>query len=223
MESIYHPGCTYETRLGGPNCFTSRSLTTESLGRPAVSRSLEVHTQDSPSRDEVESFIRQIYHEYYGAVVRHFMPTLIAVRGANGGPQGAVGYRAAAQEPLFLEAYIREPIEEVLSARLSMRVPRERIAEVGNLAARSASGAVLFAGLGSHLVAAGYEWIVFTGTRHVLRMFENMQLRTLFLVTADKTLLGPAQHDWGSYYDHEPKVMASHVPTGVAVLKRRLR
>ena len=52
----------------------------------------------------------------------------MSVRDAGGTILAAVGFRYAKEEPLFLENYTGAPIEQVL------RTPRERIAEIGNLA-----------------------------------------------------------------------------------------
>ena len=54
------------------------------------------------------------------------MPELLALRDADGAVRAAVGCRAAATEPLFLETYTREPIEAALARRTGFFVPRER-------------------------------------------------------------------------------------------------
>jgi hypothetical protein len=126
-----------------------------------------------------------------------------------------VGCRAAAAEPLFLETYTREPIEMALAARNGFLVPRERIVEIGSLACRNATAAIaIVRALVPHLLAAGFTWVVFTGADTVMNVFRYLGLAPRALCPADPLLLGDARHEWGSYYDHRPHVMAGRIEDG---------
>jgi len=192
---------------------------------PAEARqlvALERHLAASPRRAQLEEFVRAEFFAHFGACVTHFMPELLALRGAKGELRAVVGCRAAAREPLFLENYTREPIERVLARHNGFAVSRERIVEIGSLACSSASGAIsIVQALVPHLLSAGFSWVVFTGATTVMSVFSHLGLKPEPLCSADPLLLGEARHAWGTYYDHSPYVMAGRIIEGAAARPRR--
>ncbi len=173
------------------------------------------HGPHSPRRALLEDFVQREFHTHFGARIRQFMPELLALHGKDGAIRAVVGCRAAAAERLFLETYTREPIENALATLNGFWVPRERIVEIGSLACRSASAAIaIIRALVPHLLAAGFTWVVFTGADTVMNVFHHLGLRPRELCPADPLLLGDARHDWGTYYDHNPHVMAGRIEDG---------
>lgn len=163
----------------------------------------------------VEAFIRERFAARYGARVRHFMPTLLQLEDDSGVRHGAVGVRSAARESLFLERYLDRPVETEIARRSGFSPARERIVEVGNLAAQGAGHArLLIVALTSLLVAQGFDWVVFTGTPEVLNSFSRLDLGPLPLGEADPARMGGELADWGSYYDSRPMVMAGNIRLG---------
>jgi hypothetical protein len=183
---------------------------------PAVPTSgLVSHGRFSPQRALLEEFVRGEFFAHFGARIRHFMPELLALHGRDGAVRAVVGCRAAAAEPLFLETYTREPIELTLAACTGLFMPRERIVEIGSLACRSAGAAIaIVQALVPHLLRAGFSWVVFTGADTVMNVFRHLGLEPRQLCEADPALLGEARHDWGTYYDHHPHVMAGRIADG---------
>jgi hypothetical protein len=170
----------------------------------------------SPQRVLLEDFVRREFLTHFGARIKQFMPELLALHGADRAIRAVVGCRAAATERLFLETYTRQPIEEVLAAGNGFWVPRERIVEIGSLACRNAKAAVeIVRALVPYLLNAGYSWVVFTGADTVMSVFQHLKLTPRPLCPADPLLLGDARHDWGTYYDHNPHVMAGRIQDGV--------
>lgn len=159
-------------------------------------------------RAEVENFIREVFARHYGARVSAFAPNLLMLQ-QRGRIVAATGWRNARCEPLFLERYLDAPIEQLLSQLANQPVRREHIVEVGNLAADMPGGSpqVIMA-LASHLDRHGYDWVVFTATRELIRIFTRLGLPLLALAKADPARLGEAASDWGSYYETEPIVVA---------------
>jgi hypothetical protein len=51
-------------------------------------------------------------------------------------------------------------------------------------------------------------WIVSTVTRELRHLFVRMGIAPLALGAADASCLGDDVKDWGSYYAHEPVVLA---------------
>ena len=177
------------------------------------------HSLRSPQRALVEEFVRREFRTHFGARIRHFMPELLGLHGKDGAIRAAVGCRGAATEHLFLETYTRKPIEIALAERNGFWVPRERIVEIGSLACRNASAAIaIIRELVPHLLGAGYSWVVFTGADTVMNVFHYLGLTPRELCPADPLLLGAARHEWGTYYDHDPRVMAGRIEAGASAL-----
>jgi len=173
------------------------------------------HGPLSPQRALLEDFVRHEFLTHFGAHIRHFMPQLIGLHSLDGSVRAVVGARAAALEPLFLETYTREPIETALASLNGFFVPREHIVEIGSLACRNATAAVaIVRALVPHLLRAGFTWVVFTGADTVMNVFRHLGLAPRELCHADPLLLGETRHEWGSYYDHNPRVMAGRIADG---------
>lgn len=183
------------------------------------------HGVGDPARPRVEEFIRRVYDERYGARVRQFAPVLVSLSdGADPDAPvlAAAGYRVATQ-PLFLEHYLDVPIEHALAVDAA-RPPRERIVEVGHLAAvRAGEGRRLILRLAQHLAGLQVEWVVSTLTEELRHLFTRMGVVPRALGAADPARLGQAAHDWGRYYDHHPVVLAGHLPLAMRRLAERAR
>jgi hypothetical protein len=192
--------------------------------RDSSATSLVRHSVLSPQRKLLEEFVQGEFHTHFGARIRHFMPELLALHSHDGGIRAVVGCRSAAIERLFLETYTGEPIETALATRLGVHVARERIVEIGSLACSSATAAIaIIRALVPHLLRAGFTWVVFTGADTVMNVFRYLGLTPRELCAADPRLLGDARHDWGTYYDHQPYVMAGRIQDGVFAAPRAAR
>ena len=188
---------------------------------PATPTRLISHGPLSPQRALLEEFVRREFLAHFGARVRHFMPELLGLHDPAGAVRAVVGCRAAATERLFLETYTHEPIEIAL-AQNGFFVPRERIVEIGGLACRNATAAIaIVRALVPHLLRAGFTWVVFTGADTVMNVFRYLGLAPQQLCPANPLLLGEARNDWGTYYDHEPHVMAGRIADGMAATHAR--
>ena len=182
---------------------------------PALTLRALARNRGGAGRAAVEAFIRERFAARYGARVRHFMPTLLQLEDDAGVRHDAVGVRSAACESLFLERYLDRPVEAEIARRSGFSPARERIVEVGNLAAQGAGHArLLIVALTSLLVAQGFDWVVFTGTPEVLNSFSRLDLGPLALGEADPARMGDELADWGSYYDSHPMVMAGNIRLG---------
>jgi hypothetical protein len=175
--------------------------------RGATARLEPVH-RTHPQRASFEQFIAARFDRAYGARVTHFLPHLLGVRDGLARWQAASGYTPAAGERLFLEQYLDRAVEDALGG-LGRPAAREQIVEVGNLAAVSAGMArVLIPLLARHLHRLGYEWVVFTATRELRNSFRRLGLHPLRLARADPARLPDRGASWGTYYRHDPVVMA---------------
>lgn len=184
-------------------------------GVQPAARSLRLLEVDEARRRAVEDFVRERFAAHYQARVRHFMPRLFALEAADGSLHGAVGCRGAAEQGLFLERYLDEPVESVIARRTGERVEREGVVEVGNLAAHGAGTArLLIIALTRILAAEGLRWVCFTGTPALINSFRRLGLDPLTLGPADPRRMGAELPEWGSYYEAGPLVMAGEIPGG---------
>ncbi|HEY6134197.1 MAG TPA: thermostable hemolysin [Rubrivivax sp.] len=190
--------------------------------RPGPAPRLRFHGTGSPGRDEVEAFIAGVYRERFGAAVQQFAPVLVSLHDEDGERVAAAGYRAANLGPLFLEHYLEGPVQALLPAPPGRTPQRDRIVEVGHLAAaRAGEGRRLIRLLGPHLAAQGFEWVVSTLTQELRRLFVRMGVTPLALGVADPSVLGDQASQWGSYYDHRPLVLAGRLDAALQMLARR--
>ncbi len=165
----------------------------------------------SPRRAESETFIRTIFTRHHGAAVSSFTPNLLLIE-QHERIVAATGWRAAQREALFLERYLDQPIEQAMARLANQGVSRERIVEVGHLAAEGPGGTVkVVLALATHLDALGFEWVVFTATRELIGIFSRLGLPLLALAPADPDRLGDAAAAWGRYYDTQPIVVAGRI------------
>ncbi len=166
---------------------------------------------DSPRRSDIEGFIRNVFQRHYAARVTSFAPDLMQLEQA-GRIAAAAGWRSAASQRLYLETYLDHPVHERIERLAGHPVARERIAEVGNLAAVTpGGGARMILALAEHLDRLGFEWVVFTATQELIGIFAKLGLPPLALGIADPSRLGAAASDWGRYYDSRPVVVAGRI------------
>lgn len=173
------------------------------------------------NRAEVEAFIRSTFASAYGADVQSFMPRLLAIRSRQDELLAAFGVRSAEKGKLFLENYLDQPIEQVIADKSGSLPQRNRIAEIGNLAAIY-PGAVrwMIVALTVMLYEEGYEWVVFTGTAALRNGFNNLGLHPVEICPAQVERLAPEERArWGTYYDNKPIVMIGNIREGFRAMR----
>lgn len=177
-------------------------------------KSLSFFDEKSIEQSVVQAFISKRFNEAFGAEIQHFLPYFLASHMADE-IDSAIGFQPVQQQPLFLEQYLARPVEKTLKLQ-GVDTRRVDIVEIGNLAASFNSGSpLLFILLAAVLHQAGYQWVVFTATRQVRHLIARLQLNTLSLAAADPQLLRDKTQQWGSYYSHQPVVLAGHLPTAM--------
>jgi hypothetical protein len=169
---------------------------------------LKVYEPHTPGRAVVEEFIQTIYAERYGARVPSFAPVLLALESADGKTLAAVGYRSAANEQLFLEHYLNQPVEQALFGSAAQAQQRQHVVEVAHLVAiKPGAGRLMMVELGKWLRKLGAEWAVSTVTRELRHLFIRMGIAPLALGAASPERLGDEARCWGEYYSHDPVVL----------------
>lgn len=185
-------------------------------GRCTPSFYLQICDASDPQRARLEKFVQEAFRRTHGATVESFMPTLLGLRDASYQLRAVAGYRTAYDHLLYLEDYLEEPIEQALAAKAGRPISRKRIVEIGNFAAADRKGAQqLMRRLPQYLIERGYPWIVFTATRAVRRLLQEIGAQPLELCRAKPERIAGARQQWGSYYDTDPRVMAGYLPAGM--------
>lgn len=175
----------------------------------------------SPRRQEAEEFVRDVFARHYGARVSAFAPNLTLLE-QNQRVIAATGWRPAGDERLFLERYLDQPIEAAMAQLTERPVARERIVEVGNLAADKPGSSIhVILTLAAHFDRLGYEWVVFTATRELVGIFSRLGLPLLALAPADPARLGDEAAAWGRYYETQPIIVAGRIRLGLERAGRR--
>lgn len=185
-----------------------------------LARLFRLKEYGSGEREEVESFIKKCFADAYSASVSSFMPRLFRLTTRRGEVVAAFGIRSAQRERLFLETYLDEPIEQTIENKAGIRLQREKIVEVGNLAAIY-PGALrwLFVALTVKLYDEGYEWVVFTGTPALRNVLHKLELQAIEIGPARPERLATEERAcWGTYYDTQPMVMAGSIRDALYVI-----
>lgn len=174
----------------------------------------------SKQRLSVESYIHDKFEEQFGADIQHFLPYLLSLK-CNDNFCATVGIRTAESEPLFLENYLRYPIEQEIGNYFKTAIDRESIVEIGNLVSTwRGSSQLLFIILTDLLLRLDREWVVFTATKEVEFLLKKMNFNPVHLADASLKMLSDDKERWGSYYDGNPKVMFGHAPSAMSILKQ---
>lgn len=198
-----------------------QALTAPAILAPDNKRLIE-HRGDG--RQAAEAMIRSRFSAAYDARIGHFMPRLFSLQAESGQPVGVCGLREAALQPLFLERYLDQAIDIAIGRAIGQPVSRATIVEVGQLAGRGAgSFRTLILRVTERLHEEGHRWVVFTGTTALRNAFARLGLTPRELAPADPACLSAAEKaDWGSYYEHGPRVMFGDIREGFTAIAGRL-
>ncbi|MDH5182384.1 MAG: thermostable hemolysin [Gammaproteobacteria bacterium] len=164
------------------------------------------------SREGLEYYLKEKYHQRFSAKIKWFMPKLVALCLSGGEVLAVVGVQSAETVPLCLEKYLAEPVDVLINSQgcANSSVSRKRIVEVGNFASsHSSSNPLLLYCLTAYLYGSGYEWMVFTVLPSFKKMILRMGLDICHLGVAEKECLESDEKlMWGSYYEKVPEVCA---------------
>ena len=165
-----------------------------------------------PERRRVEAFIETVFAEHYQAQINQHYPTLMSVRNADDVILGALGFRFAAMERLFLEQYLDQSIESAASGVLGQSVARHGVVEVGNLASKGQGASIfLITALIAYLKQQGYRYVVFTATAMLHQYFTTIGLKPEVIADADQSRLADGGVSWGGYYDTQPRLIVGDI------------
>ena len=183
----------------------------------------ELVTQKSSQRVEVEQYIGCKFEASYGASLTDFLPLFLTLRCKNNLSASAGVSLGASTEKFFLEQYLDSPIETELQNKSREEVQRKQLAEIGNLVATTLGASrLMFIVLASILNQAGYEWMVFTAAKPLLRSLQKIGFETMAIADATPVRLDNSSNaDWGRYYDNNPQVVAGRLSNAQEAVEAR--
>ena len=167
----------------------------------------------------VRQLIADRYHVVHGAWPPPDYPAYCIVTGPAG-PRAVLGYRKAADGPLFLETYFDRPVEELLAERLGRRPDRSAIVELGAHASGQSQATVRLWAEAARILEQEAELAVAVLTAPIRAMFRRIALPLIELAPAHAERLGSSAGAWGRYYDADPIVCAGEVAAGRLCLAR---
>ncbi|AEH32770.1 delta-VPH [Vibrio anguillarum] len=188
--------------------------------RSASDLQLAVIDPSHPRWLEAIHLVRERYQQAFDARLITFMPAYLALLDHDE-MKSVCGFRVAQQEPLFLEQYLDQPADEILSQRFDCRVSRSALIEFGQLASFGRGlSALHFTLIAQQLVDLGYEWCVFTATDPLHALMRRFGLQPTLIAKASASCIPNANQIWGSYYQHSPRILAGNLAQGLALLNR---
>lgn len=179
---------------------------------PSNQLEMQVFTEKDAGRQKIEQKIRSAYEQSFGAHFSHFMPELISA--AHPGKQAHLrfGICAAAKQPLYLENYLSEPIETLLSNAVCSRVERHSIAEIGNLSLdNSGDLRQSLMAMAIYCQQQGYRYVVCTATRALRLLFLRAGIKPVHLGNAGQHDAPADGSHWGSYYESRPQIIGGNI------------
>jgi len=137
-------------------------------------RGLEFHdfTQGDKGRSNIELHILDSYQNKFSASLAHFLPILVSANFPGHAPHLSFGLSGAGEHSLYLENYLPEPVEQVLSQVVNKRIGRREIVEIGNLAfVNTATIRDDLIAVAHYCCGLGYQYVVCTATRMLRLVF----------------------------------------------------
>lgn len=228
MLVVSHPMLPIDVRGDSPpRRFANSTVTREadSVGsdrRVARHRPFRLVEHGEEDRHVAETFIAARFKSSFRARIETFMPRLFTMRDEHGRTCGAFGLRSTSCR-LFIEQYLALPIEVILAASSGSVVERRSIIEVGHFSG-TFPGAMreMIVLLTAHLHGEGFQWVAFSGTKHLRNAFARVGLEPTCVQPALLECLPAAKRaGWGQYYQFAPQVMTGRIRDGVRALGRQ--
>ncbi len=166
---------------------------------------------------ELRAFVANRFDAVHSAKPVVNYPSWCTVDDASARPAATLGYRVASEGQLFLEAYLDQPIETIVSELFGTAVARGDIVEIGCLASTPTPALLkLWHDVAGRLQGT-HEFAVATLTRPLRSMFARIGVPLVEIARADPARVTDVSA-WGRYYELEPVVCAGSIELGAAAL-----
>lgn len=162
---------------------------------------------DPATHQRLQRFIGDQFRLHFAAEVPDDTPRLLGVFGPDDDLVAAFGIRTTA-DGFFSEHYLGTPLDVALLHRTGERFDPARVVEVSHFSlARPRAFAGMVPLMAEGLARLGFDHVVCTATRCLVRYFARRYLTPLILTEARAAdLPEPVRSCWGSYYLADPAV-----------------
>jgi hypothetical protein len=190
----------------------------DALKTPFLTQELIVSESNNGAHLAANALIQSEYRKHFKCELKSLAPTTVSLMAGND-LVAATGYRDASQESLYLEQYLDLPIEQLISNHTKQPVDRSQIVEIGGFALGSSEYVLPFMfQLAPMFDELGYQWATCTVTRTIKRYLDKLGVESIYFAKADPARVIGAEDSWGSYYDHQPVVLAGNIQAVVEKL-----
>lgn len=172
------------------------------------------------SKFQAQIFAKELFKQHHDAQINPQYSQWHSISAESGEPLAVLGYRGAADGPLFLESYVSQPIEQILSARFGRFFERREIVEIGCFAANPSPALIRLWLDAAKLLGGGYTVAVATLTAPLREYFARVGLPLIAIQRASQSRLCDADESWGRYYEQNPWVCAGMIADGAHALAR---
>lgn len=165
---------------------------------------------DSADRDQLDSFISDVFRKTYGAEIKPSKSYLMSLRNHDDELIAACSLHSAATEKLGLEIYLDSPVEQILSGLTGQIVQRGDIIEVSDFSASEmATARYLITAINDQLHFTSKQWAIINAPPSLRDVFIKLGMDPKIIVDADKSRIDPDELSrWGSFFDQKPQVIA---------------
>jgi hypothetical protein len=171
---------------------------------------LEVLNRYHPLRADVEHYIKNQYQIIFGATIKTFPSILIALV-ENHNIKAACGMRTDL-DGYFSQIYCDAPLKKIILNQEQAEVDA-KIFEIVNLVTSSPIASIkLIKAINKFLHDRKVDYVVFAASQSLRFFLQAMGLQLHTICSADKTRIASSQ-DWGTYYETNPLVCYTEVPT----------
>ncbi|MFK7864308.1 MAG: thermostable hemolysin [Pseudohongiellaceae bacterium] len=161
--------------------------------------------------EEARLFVKAQYKQHFSCDLDEFFPEIFCLYD-QGQLLACCGFRSAANEPLFLEQYLDEPVEHAVSHQVNYKVARGALVELGGFAVANKSVALAFmAQLAPTLYQSNFQYVSCTVTAPVRRCLTKLGIQFYALGQADPQKLKVNSGSWGTYYNLKPSVVVGAI------------
>ncbi|CAG9298147.1 thermostable hemolysin [Celerinatantimonas diazotrophica] len=170
-----------------------------------------------PQCNTVRKYVYRRYKRAFNAQLDEFMPVFLTL--FEGEKIVSVcGIRAANTSPLFLEQYLDQSAETLVSNALGTEVKRSELIEFGQLASFSMGfSREHFHLMAQKLINQGFRYCIFTATQPLMALMKRMGLSLNIVHNADDSRVTNVSR-WGSYYQHRPQIVVGCLQEGLQIL-----
>jgi len=164
---------------------------------------------------DAQVLIAAQYKKHFDCDLKHFMSNTFSLYQGDV-LKACTGFSAAGHSPLFLEQYLDQPIEAMLSEQFHCPVSRDDIVEIGGFAVDDKQFALpMMVQLAPAFRAAGFQYAVCTVTSVVQRCLDKIGIQSVSLGAADASRVDTTGNAWGKYYALTPVILAGNIQTNL--------